>query len=68
MSFLIKNYKFFKKDNIIWGTVSNNSKKEYGSKLIDNGKYLKTTIKSYEDKINTNICNEEPKEGFLYIS
>ena len=56
MSFLIKNEK-------IGNKVSKNIKTEFGSKPVDNEKYLKTKIKSYTGKVNTNSQkNEIPKE------
>ena len=39
--------------NEIWEKVSNIIKKEFCSNLVCNEKYLKTKIKSYNEKINT---------------
>ena len=39
-------------------------KKEFDSKPVNNEKYLKTKIKSYNGKINTKFYNNKiPKEG-----
>ena len=43
---------------------SNSLKKWFDSKPVYNEKYLKTKIKSYEGKINTNFHNNKiPKQG-----
>ena len=53
MSFLIKDKELLEKYNENWGKVS---------KFIK--KYLKTKIKSYEEKDSTNFDNDKiPKEG-----
>ena len=52
------------KYNEIWKKVSNITKKEFDSKTVYNEKYIKTKIKSYNRKINTNFhINKIPKEG-----
>ena len=51
--------------------VKNCLKKEFDSKPINNEKYLKTKIKSYNGKINTSFHNNKiPKEGpqFIWLS
>ena len=64
MSFLIKDNELLEKYNKIWDKVSNRIKKGFGIESVYNEKYLKTKIKSYEGKINTNFHNDEmPKEG-----
>ena len=67
MSFLIKDEKLFEKHNEMWEKVSNIIKKELDSKPVWNEKYLKylkTKIKSYNEKINTNFQNNKiSKEG-----
>ena len=67
MSFLIKDEKLFEKHNEMWEKVSNIIKKEFDSKPVWNEKYLKylkTKIKSYNEKINTNFQNNKiSKEG-----
>ena len=48
----------------MWKKVSNSIKKELSCKRVYNKKYLKSKIKSYNGKINTNFYNNEiPKEG-----
>ena len=61
VSFLIKDEKY----NEIWGKMSVTlSKNEFHSKPVYNEKYLKSTIKSYNRKINTNFHNDEiPKQA-----
>ena len=62
--FFIKDEKLFEKYNKIWEKVSNIIRKEFDSKPVYNEKYLKTKIKSYNGKINTNFHNNKiPKEG-----
>ena len=68
MSFLIKNEELLEKYNEIWGKVSNNVKKGFDREPVYNEKYIKTEIKSYEEKINTNFqSNKVPKKGSQYI-
>ena len=57
MSFFIRNDKLFEKYNEIWKKVSNSLKKEFNSKPVYNKKCLKTKIKSYRGKINSNFQN-----------
>ena len=62
MSFLIR------KNNEIWDKVSKVIKKRLDSDLVYNDKYLKTKIRSYEEKINTNFHDDKvPKECSQYI-
>ena len=57
MSFLIKGGRLLKKHNKIWEKVKNSIKKEFHSEPVYNEKYLKTKIKSYNEKINTQFHN-----------
>ena len=60
----MKDDKFLEKYNEILENVSNNIKKEFDSEPVYNEKCLKTEIKSYKGKINTNFHNNKiPKEG-----
>ena len=52
MSFLIKDDELLEKYNKIWTKVSNSIKH---SEPVYNEKYLKTKLKSYKGKINTNF-------------
>ena len=61
MSVLINNEKLLEKYYEIWKKVSNITKNEFDSNPVYNEKYIKTKIKSYNGKINTN--NKIPKEG-----
>ena len=54
MPFLIKD----KKHNEIWEKVNNSIKKEFDSEAAYDEKYLKTKIKSYQRKINTNFHSD----------
>ena len=57
------------KYNEIWEEVSKVIKTGFDSEPVYNDKYLKTKIKSYEGKTNTNFHNDMvPKEGPQYIS
>ena len=61
MSFLIKNGELLEKYEI-WDKVSKVIKSGFDIAPVYNNKYLKTKIKSYEGKINTNCCdNKVPK-------
>ena len=69
--FLIKDEKLLEKYNEIWKKVSNIIKNEFDSKPVYNEKYLKTKMKFYNGKINTNFVNNEiAKEGShcIYLS
>ena len=57
MSFQVRDNKLLKKCNKIWEKISNLMNTEFDSKLVygDNDKYIKTKIKMYEDKVNTNF-------------
>ena len=64
ISFLIKDEKLLEKYNEIWKNVSSIIKKEFDNKPVYNKRYIKTKIKSYNGKMNTNFRNNEiPKEG-----
>ena len=63
--FLIKDEKLLEKYNEIF---SNIVKKEFDSEPVYNEKCLKTKIKSFNGKINTNFhYNKIPREGSQYI-
>ena len=60
MYFLIKD----EKNNEIWEKFYNSIKKEFESKPAYNKKYLKTEIKSYQEKINLNFNSDKiQKQG-----
>ena len=62
--FKIKDDKLLEKYNEIWKKVKNSLKKVFNSEPVYNEKYLKTGIKSYNGKINTNFHNKKiPREG-----
>ena len=66
---LIKDDELLEKYNEIWEKVKNNIKKDFDSERVYNEKYLKAKIKSYNEKINTNVhINKIPKEGSKFIS
>ena len=57
MSFKVINNKLLKKYNKIGGNINKSMNIKFGSEPVygDNDKYIKTKIKSYGDKINTNF-------------
>ena len=68
MSFVTKDDKLLEKYNEIWRKFRNISKKEFRSEPLQNKKYLKAEIKSYNQKINTKFYNKKiPKEVFQFI-
>ena len=70
MSFVTKDDKLLEKYNEIWRKFRKRNiiKKEFGSESLQNRKYLKAEIKSYNQKINTKFCNKKiPKEVFQFI-
>ena len=69
MSFKFGDNKLLKKYSKIWEKISNLMNIEFDSEPVygDNDKYLKTKIKSYGDKINTNSQGKKvPKENTSY--
>ena len=50
---------FSRNHNEIWENVRNSIKKEFHSEPVYNEKYLRTKIKSYKRKINTNFHNNK---------
>ena len=67
LSFLIKKNKLLEKDEIR-NKVSKVIIKGFDIEFVYNNKYLKTKIKSYGGKINTNFHDDKvPKEGSHYI-
>ena len=68
LHFLIKDNELLEKYNEIQDKVSKFIEKIFDNEHIYNGKYLKTKIKFYERKINTNFHNQKmPKKGCLGI-
>ena len=66
--FFIKDDQLLEKYNEIWEKASNAIKRELDSNLVYNKKYLRTKIKSYDGKINTNFqINKIPKEDTTFI-
>ena len=58
-----KNDELLNKHNKIWDKANKVNKKGFDSELVYNEKYIKTKIKFYEGKINTNVHgNKVPKE------
>ena len=57
MSFKVIDNKLLKNYNKTWEKISNLMKAKFDSEPVhgDNDKYIKTKIKLYEDKINTNF-------------
>ena len=69
MSFKVSDKKLLKEYTKIWGRVSSLIEKKFGSEPVygDSDKYIKTKIKSYRDKINTNFQGKKaPKENSSY--
>ena len=65
ISFKVDDNKLLKNYNRIWEIISSLLNIEFDSEPVygDNGKYIKTKIKMYEDKVNTNFQGKEvPKE------
>ena len=66
MSFKISDNKILKKYNKIWEKICNQMNIEFDSEPVygDNDKYIKTKIKMYEDRVNTNFQGKKvPKEN-----
>ena len=66
MSFTVSDNKLLKKYNKIWERVGNLLNIEFDSEpvYVDVDKYIKTKIKMYGDRVNTNFQDKkEPKEN-----
>ena len=66
MSFKISDNKLLKKYNKIWEKISNLMNIEFDSEPVydDKDRHIKTQIKMYEDKVNTNFQGKKvPKEN-----
>ena len=69
ISFKASDNKLLKKYNKIWERVSNLLSIKFDSEPVygDNDKYIKTKIKLYRDKLNTNFQGKKiPKENASY--
>ena len=68
MSFNATNNRLLKKYNKKWEKISSLLNKEFDINIVysDNDKYIKTKIKRYKDKINTNFQGRKiPKENHI---
>ena len=69
MPFKVSDNKLLKKYTKIWEKISNLLSVEFDSEPVygDNDKYIKTKIKLYGDKVNTNFQGKKlPKENPSY--
>ena len=69
MSFKVSDNKLLKKYNKIWGKISNLLNIELDSQPVygDGDKYIKTKLKMYGDRVNTNFQGKKvPKENASY--
>ena len=69
VSFRVTDNNLLEKYTKIWRRVGNLMNIEFDSEPVygDNDKYIKTRIKMYEDKVNTNFHGKEvPKENASY--
>ena len=64
MNYLVHIKELLKRYNAIWDKISNLLKKEFDSEPVYDDKYIKTKIKTYNNKINTNFhVNEIPEDN-----
>ena len=69
MSFKVSDNKLLKKYNKIWGKIRNLMNIEFDSEPVygDGDKYIKTKIKMFDDRVNTNFqSNKVPKDNVSY--
>ena len=68
MSFKVSDNKILKKYNKIWGKISNLMNIELDSETVygDNDKYIKTKIKMYENRVNTNFQGKKVPKNASY--
>ena len=68
MFFFIKNADLLEEYKEFWGKVSNSMKNRFECHPVYNKKHIKTKMKCYEGKINSNFHGDKmPKVGFQYI-
>ena len=67
MPFKVDDNKLLKKYNRIWEIISNLLNIEFDSEPVygDNDKYIKTKMKTYEDRVNINFQDTEVKKCFI---
>ena len=67
MPFKVDDNKLLKKYNRIWEIISNLLNIEFDSEPVygDNDKYIKTKMKTYEDRVNINFQDTEVKKCFM---
>ena len=65
MSFKVSDNKLLKNYNKIWEKISNLLNIEFDSEPVygDGDKYIKTNIKMYEDRVNTNFQGKKMLKG-----
>ena len=70
MSLKVNDNRLLKKYTTIWGRVNILMNIEFESKLVyeDNDKYIKTKIKSYGGKVNTNVQGKKIPKRMYHIS
>ena len=68
ISFLIKDNELLKKYNESWEKVKNSLKKEFDRESVNNEKYPKAKLKSYNGEIYANFHSDKiPREGSQFI-
>ena len=65
LSFKVDDNKLLKRHSRIWEIISNLSNIEFNIEPVygDNDKYIKTKIKMYENRVNTNFQGKELPKG-----
>ena len=69
MSFKVGDNKLLKKYSKIWDKITNLMNIEFDSEPVygDNDKYIKTKIKLYEDRVNTNFQGKKVPKKMLHV-
>ena len=70
MSFKVDDNKLLRKYNRVWRIISNLLNTEFDSEPVygDDDKYIKTEIKMYEDRVNTNFQGKKNPKKMLHIT
>ena len=55
LSLLVNDKEILKKYNEIWNKIKSLLKKDFNSEPVYNDKYIKTKVKVYNDRVNTNF-------------
>ena len=66
MSFHINDKKLLQKYKAIWTKIEDLKNIELNALTVCDDRYMKTKIRTYGNKVNTNFCGLNVPEGYIY--